>query len=312
MADATYTLVAARENTVYKVTTANNSVALRLHRQGYRTDAELRSELQWMKVVKDSGLSVTSPIPSISDELVHVSDGVQVDVLQWLAGNTLDVVLSCSDYTSRTALFQTLGQNMARLHDISDAWQPPHGFIRCEWDVEGLLGDAPLWDRFWDNPALSPKDRDLMNTFRRKARDDLSVHAKDHDYGLIHADLVAGNVLVEGVDLHFIDFDDGGYGFRGFEIATALLKHIDAPDYPDLKQALIDGYTSIRPIKLESLDLFMALRATTYVGWNITRMDENGGAARNARFINTAIKLASAYLEHTAKVTERSSIDRQH
>ena len=43
---------------------------------------------------------------------------------------------------------------------------------------------------------------------------------------------------------------------------------------------------------------FILLRATTYVGWNITRMNEDGAAAgRNARFIETTKRLATAYLK---------------
>jgi len=93
-----------------------------------------------------------------------------------------------------------------------------------------------------------------------------------------------------------IDFDDGGFGFRLFDIATALLKHRHAPDYLELQASLINGYTSVRTIDLTALDLFMALRAATYVGWNITRMNEDGATGRNARFITTAKRLAAAYL----------------
>lgn len=293
---ARYTLVAARENAVYKVETPTDVFALRLHRQEYRTNDELDSELHWMKAIGDGGLSVPSPILSKTGGVMHVVDGVQVDVLDWLSGDTLDAVLDRSNHKTRAALFQTLGQIMARFHDICDTWRPPTSFVRCAWDVDGMLGDTPVWDRFWDNPALSPQDRVLLKAFRQKARADLTDPTKALDYGLIHADLVAVNVMVDGTDLHFIDFDDGGYGFRVFELATALFKHIDALDYADLKQALISGYASTRHIDLATLELFMALRATTYVGWNITRMGEDGGAARNARFIKTATRLAADFI----------------
>lgn len=296
LADATYALVAARENAVYKVTTPTGTFALRMHRHGYRTNAELASELVWMKGAGDAGISVPFPIPSKTGDVMHVIDGIQVDVLTWLSGDTLDVVLSKSDTKSRAAYFQTLGTAMARFHQSCDAWQPPKDFIRCAWDAEGLLGETPLWDRFWDNRALSSADRRVLVAFRQTAQAALADHAKDPDYGLIHADLVAANVMVDGPDLHFIDFDDGGYGYRCFELATALLKHIDAPDYANLEQALVQGYTSIRNIDLGQLDLFMALRAATYVGWNISRMGEDDGAARNARFITTATRLAKDFI----------------
>ncbi|MDG1076168.1 MAG: phosphotransferase, partial [Planktotalea sp.] len=285
LSDACYTLVAARENAVYKVTTPSKTYALRLHRRDYHTDAELASELQWMNAIRIGGLSVPSPIHSTSGAVIQVIDGVQVDVLDWLSGETLDVVLEQSKPVKRAALFHMLGQNMAWFHNICDAWQQPDGFTRCAWDSEGLLGDAPLWDRFWENSGLSLEDRALLATFRQKAREELTTRKNELDHGLIHADFVAVNVMVSETGLHFIDFDDGGFGYRVFELATTLLKHIDAPDFTDLKQALINGYTKIHPIDFGTFDLFMALRATTYVGWNITRMDEDGGTTRNTRFI---------------------------
>ncbi len=291
---AEYALVAARENAVYKVTVGTETYALRLHRCGYRTDAELRSELEWMDAVSKGGIKVPTPIRSTTQAMLHVIDGVQVDVLTWLSGSTMDHTLN--GQTNRADLFERLGKDMARLHAVSDAWALPDGFNRCAWDSAGLLGDAPLWDRFWENPDLSPDEQTLFIAMRDKAAAELTQVEATLDYGLIHADLVAANVMVDGSALQLIDFDDGGFGFRLFDIATALLKHLDAPDYPALRAALIRGYTSVRPIDLSKLDLFMMLRAATYVGWNMTRMGEDGGAGRNARFIATTKRLAIAYL----------------
>lgn len=291
---AEYSLIAARENAVYKIITGRKIFALRLHRQRYRTDAELRSELQWMHAVSNAGLKVPAPIPSTSQSLLHVIDGVQIDVLSWLSGTTMDKVLS--GQANRTDVFERLGKVMAHLHDASDAWALPDGFKRCAWDRGGLLGDAPLWDCFWNNPGLLPEDRNLFLAMREKAGADLARIECSLDYGLIHADLVVANVLVDGSNLQMIDFDDGGFGFRLFDVATALIKHIDAPDYAALRMALLKGYTEVRAIDTTTLDLFILLRSATYVGWNITRMNEDGSAGRNERFINTTKILATTYL----------------
>ena len=40
---------------------------------------------------------------------------------------------------------------------------------------------------------------------------------------MIHADLVPENVLVDGDSIRLIDFDDAGFGWHHFEIATALI-----------------------------------------------------------------------------------------
>lgn len=296
MPNARCVLVAERENAVFKVTTDTKSYALRLHRQGYRTDQELWSELKWMEVAAKGGIRVPQPIPSKSGDVLHRIQDTQVDVLTWLSGAPLADRLEAFDGNHRTNVFFALGQEVARLHDISDAWTPPIGFQRCAWDRNGLLGDAPLWDRFWENPALTGEERQLFEAFRAAANVDLTNLEGTLDYGLIHADLVSANIMIDGAQLQFIDFDDGGFGFRIFDLATALLKFLGEEDYDLLRAALIQGYGAGRPIDTAALDLFIALRAVTYVGWNISRMSEDESGARNSRFIATAMHLASAYM----------------
>lgn len=294
MTGAKVDLIAARENQVYRVDHGGACYALRLHRRGYRTNAELRSELQWMDAAAQGGIVVPAPIFSTSGAFLHVVQDVQVDVLTWLSGKPLGEVLNVSD---RPALFRNLGREMARLHEISDTWLRPDGFVRCKWDREGLLGETPLWDRFWDNPGLTADDRALFAELRSTANTALMRMEGSLDCGLIHADLVSANVMVNDNRVALIDFDDGGFGFRLFDIATALLKHMSEADFPALQAALIDGYRSIRAIDTAPLDLFLVLRAATYVGWNITRMDEDGAEGRNERFINMTRQLASGYLD---------------
>ncbi len=285
MEDAAHRLVAARENAVYEVVMGGRRAALRLHRLGYRTDAELQSELDWMAAVATKGLSTPAPIPTSQGDLLrHIGDR-QVDMLTWLDGDVLFDVLAASDSTARRCLFRQLGHDMARLHIISDTWTPPNGFVRAKWDRDGLLGEAPLWDRFWECPACGAEDTALFCAFRRQALDRLADIRPTLDYGLIHADLVPANVLVDGDTLRLIDYDDGGYGFRLFDIATALLKLRAAADYPALHDALIEGYQAVRPLDLTELNLFLALRAATYVGWNIARAAEPGATERNDRFL---------------------------
>lgn len=296
MSDAEYHLVAARENEVFRVAAPNRTVALRLHRKGYRLDQELRSELVWMAAVSDGGIGVPAPIPSATGEMLHVVEGVQVDALSWLTGVSAMQALSARDAAGRADLFGEIGRQIAALHNIIDAWTPPEDFVRCAWDRDGLLGEAPLWGRFWDNPLLTTEDCRLMLDLREAANAELRRLEGDLDYGLIHADLVSENIMVDEGRVQMIDFDDGGFGFRLFEIATALVKYRDQPDYPGLKDALIEGYLSARPVDLAPLDLFMAIRAATYVGWNIERIAEDGAEARNARLIKDARELARAYL----------------
>ena len=289
-------LAAARENRVYHVELNGNAFALRLHRQNLREDRELWSELQWMNAVARRGVHVPTPIGSLTGEFLHRVDGVQVDMLTWLAGTPFGATGTALQFADRAATFRKLGIEMANLHKASDDWPLPEGFFRQSWDRPGLLGDDPLWGRFWENPSLSERDRELMASVRDIGRAELQSIEADLDYGLIHADLVRENVIIDGNRLHFIDFDDGGFGFRLFDLATALIKNLDEPDYPVLKAALLEGYLAVREMDVTHLDLFILLRSATYVGWIIPRMEEEGAQTRNARFMDTARKLAREYL----------------
>lgn len=296
LADAPYELVAARENAVFQLTTIDGPVAMRLHRPGYRSDRELQSELQWMAAMSAGGIGVPTPLQALSGERLCTVGGVQVDVLSWLSGKPLDQALPSLEPAARTSTFLRLGRVMAQLHTLSDDWTIPQNFERCAWNLDGLLGEAPLWDRFWENPVLDDADKRLFIECRERARAELAAAGQQLDYGLIHADLVPQNVLVDQASLQLIDFDDGGFGYRWFDIATALLKHRSQDDYADLRNALLDGYLGVRSPGPDALELFMVLRALSYLGWNISRFDEAGGAARNKRFIRMARQLACSYL----------------
>lgn len=294
MTGAECTFVAGRENRVYKVTHDGMAYALRFKRPGYRDLAELTSELTWMAEMARAGLSVPAPRLSREGRLLEELDGHYVDLISWLGGQPLGRSRDPLDLPDATGTFGELGRIMARMHSACDAWAEPLGFTRCRWDAEGLLGDAPLWGRFWENPTLDSDAAAMLRAFRAQAARVLA--SLDLDTGLVHADLVRENVMIEGPALHLIDFDDGGYGYRLFDVATALLKNRAEPNYPALKQALIEGYLSVRPLDMTHLDLFLALRAVTYVGWIVPRMDEPGSPTRNTRFIKDAQELCGAWL----------------
>lgn len=294
--EAGISFVAGRENRVFRVRSTAGDFALRLKRPGYRSDAELLSELQWLEAMHRAGLHVPCPVPSQQGRLLESVAGQRVDLLSWLPGRPLGASREPLALAEPEAVFHRLGRETARLHDACDAWVRPADFTRCAWDIDGLLGEAPVWGRFWENPTLDAPTRRLFEDFRAAATHTLLQRAETLDYGLIHADLVRENVMLDGTTrIGMLDFDDAGFGFRLFDLATTLLKNLAEPNYPSLKAALLAGYTQVRALDLELLELFIALRALTYVGWIVPRMQEDGSEARNRRFIESARELCRGY-----------------
>ena len=298
MDDASLSFVAGRENHVYRVATRDGDFALRIRRRGLRGRAEILSELAWLDAMDRAGLSVPRPVPSLAGSLLETVGGREADMTVWLRGTPLGRSGEPLRLKDAPQAFHRLGREIALLHDACDEFRPPEGFVRSRWDLDGLLGEEPLWGRFWENPTLDKETRGLLERFRREASRQLELRAGELDHGLIHADLVRENVLLDdGHDRpRLLDFDDGGFGFRLFDIAGALLKNRKEPGRLDIESSLVEGYRTVRRLDVSLLGLFMALRAVTYVGWIVPRMAEDGSPERNARFVADARDLCAAYL----------------
>jgi Ser/Thr protein kinase RdoA (MazF antagonist) len=302
--------IKVRENAVYAVHAADGRrVVLRVHRMGYHSDEALHSELAWMKALAASGIEVPEVIPSRSGNAFEriACDGVpgprQVDVFAWIEGGQLGSVeqgLSNDlEWVRRT--YSVVGELAAKMHNQSCVWQAPRGFQRHSWCDEGLAGEAPLWGRYWELEALSPSQRTMFERLRARVKRGLTEFGKTSDrFGLIHADLVPENILVDvdGGRLRIIDFDDAGFGWHMFEIATSLYFIRRDPHYETARDALIAGYRRHRPLPdehLRLLPMFLAARGTTYLGWVHTRKGEATARELMPQLIELAEAAADDY-----------------
>tara|TARA_R110002110_G_scaffold406421_1_gene626557 strand:- start:406781 stop:407806 length:1026 start_codon:yes stop_codon:yes gene_type:complete len=304
-------LIKYRENAVFAVTTPSGArYALRIHRYNYHTDAELRSELLWMSALAEAGIAVPTLVPTAAGEPFAVVDASvvpeprQIDIFDWVAGEQLG---SCEEgVNDRDAVienYRTIGSLSARLHNQAVDWALPEGFVRHAWDVEGLVGDAPFWGPFWELEALSDDDRSLLLEARERVRQDLTRYHADPAnagrYSVIHADCVAENLMVEGDQIRLIDFDDAGFGWHLFDLATVLYFEMDEEHFADSLEALIAGYREHRALpdtQVEALPLFFLARGFTYLGWVHTRSETQTAKEMTPTLIEMARKRASEYL----------------
>jgi Ser/Thr protein kinase RdoA (MazF antagonist) len=299
-------LIKYRENAVFRVTLADGGLAaLRLHRAGYHSQQALASELAWMADLRRRGVSAPAPIPTAEGawlaRLDHGQAGPRyADLIGWVEGEPLGASgLPLQRTPAELAvIFDAVGGEMARLHDAGDHFARPADFVRPAWNGDGLLGDAPFWGRFWDCPGIERTDRDFLVALRERLRAELARVEGGLDYGLIHADLVRENIMIDGGRVAFIDFDDCGLGFRLFDLATALLRNRGEACYPAIRQSLLDGYLAVRPAmraQIGYLPLFLLLRALTYIGWAGARPELPDSAARLQRYILDARRIAADF-----------------
>lgn len=260
-------LLSDRENVVYEMTTPHGHAALRLHRQGYQAAAAIRSELWWCDALAKSGLPVPAALPSRDSALlVTLSNGRHASAIAWLEGEPLGEagVPFARPEAETLTLHHSLGQLLARLHRTTDTLTPPPGFTRPGWDAAGLIGEAPFWGRFWDHPAATPAQTATLRRARAYLRDRLSG-----DTGLIHADVLRENVLVNGRSLSLIDFDDSGFGYRLYDLGTVMSQNLYEPAYPQIRDALMQGYGTTDTALVEA---FTLARTCASVGWTMPRL----------------------------------------
>ncbi|WP_343080531.1 phosphotransferase enzyme family protein [Ostreiculturibacter nitratireducens] len=294
--------VKLRENLVFDVTlTDGTRAALRLHRPGYQSRAAIGAELDWTGRLAVAGLRVPRPVPTRSGSFTAEAGGRVASAVSWLEGTALGAAGEPLGGTAsdQARTMRALGALLARLHSATDRLELPDGFPRPAWDEEGLLGEAPLWGRFWENPALSMTERGILAEARDKARNELEAfRIEGADFGLIHADVLRENVLSGPSGLSLIDFDDSGHGFRMYDLGTALVQNLEETALPQLAAALIAGYRAERPLPEHAarrLPLFTALRAFASAGWIVTRMPP--GDPRQRFYAERALRMARIVLE---------------
>lgn len=296
-------LLSHRENAVFAIALSDGRRGvLRLHRRGYQSADAIRSELWWMQALAGAGVAVPCPEPTRDGALLaHLDDGRVASVLSWIAGTPLASGAGPLDGGGAEQLrrFAELGHAIGKLHVATDRLTLPQGFSRPHWDIDGLLGPAPFWGRFWDHPAASDAEAILLQEARRFARERLSAYAAaGGDHGLIHADLMRENVLFDGPRAHLIDFDDCGFGFRIYDLGTALVPNLEEPELDAIATGLLEGYADERGLNdddLAMLPVFVMLRTLASVGWTMPRLTSDDPRIR--AYLNRAVRTAHAVME---------------
>jgi Ser/Thr protein kinase RdoA (MazF antagonist) len=227
------------------------------------------------------------PVPTRTGDLLTVTSIPKVPeprlcvLLHWLPGRFLDAALM-PRHLARVGAFT------ARLQNSGAQFIPPDGIVRGRLD--NLYGKPraiteTLARRQVDNPedeataiqlvaeVCSPADAALVERFIHRIRQVQQRIGQGRDtFGLIHGDLHQENYLFHQGQVCAIDFDDCGYGYYLYDLAVTLFNVRFRDDTPLLREGLLAGYRSVRPLTAEHehyLDTFMDLRDLQMMIWEI-------------------------------------------
>ncbi|MEU9456971.1 phosphotransferase [Streptomyces sp. NPDC048277] len=280
---AVVTFVKYRENYVFKVDEPDGSYALRLHRNGYRSDAEIIEELELLGALGEAGVPVPRVRRALDGRLLSQvtdedGDRYQADMQEWVpdAAPLGDIGEAFTGTAAiDPAVFSDLGALMADLHLRAAALPRAGVSVRPPWDADGLLGERAVWGDPLRAFAPGTSAHAAMTAAVSRLDAVLRAYGTTADrYGAIHADFTPENVLVRDGHMTVIDFDDSGDGYYLFDLATAAFFYLPHPRADQIVPALLTGYRRVRELSEEDLSMWPALllaRGLTYLGWSVDR-----------------------------------------
>ena len=246
-------------NHVYGAVTRDGApVIVRVSDGSKRERGELLGELLWLDHLIAEGCTVSTPIRSgtgalletipLDDEVYHLC------CFERFGGRELRPE---ADPAWNDALLLRLGRQIGRIHRASDTLTLPAAQDRRQWYESGMMAfPEPL------PPCYDRTVAQAMATFVKRMR---SRSRPPRQYGLVHRDLHAGNLLVKGDRIAIIDFDLGCYAWRTIDFAVLLFVHYFYPSLavPDstprlaakVLGTLAGGYREEYPLDDEQLTM---------------------------------------------------------
>ncbi len=304
-AHARLTLLNISENATYRVDDpgAAEPLILRVHRTGYHTRDAVRTELAWMKALKEeAGVETPQAIPSRDGELIRsvatpaLGEERFVVMFAFIEGREPD-----ADADDLTESFKRLGAIAARMHRHARGWQRPPYFERLVWDFEGSVGRNGNWGDWRQGLALDSERIAVLEEMSALIEQRVAHFGKGPDrFGLIHADLRLANLLVTDNDTRVIDFDDAGLGWFLYDIATAVSFMEERPDLDRLLRAWVQAYRTEAPLSAEEeaeIPTFLMLRRLAIVAWIGSHSETNLARELGKPFIEGSVRLARKCVE---------------
>ncbi|WP_410568074.1 phosphotransferase enzyme family protein [Amycolatopsis sp. cmx-4-61] len=237
------------QNTAFRVDGADgHRYVLRVQRPDGPGVAQVRAEMAWLAGLRrETELVVPQPVPTRARDLVTVVADPAVPeprtcvLRHWVEGRFLDERLSApqlyavGEFAARLHLHGTRmnGLDRGRVEDLTE-------YGRTQ--VDGF--SAAVVDRA---VAAAGGDERIRRAVARARAVRAELGYGADVFGLVHGDLHQRNYLLHRGRVGVIDFDDCGYGHHAYDLAVACTALAHLPQREELKEALLDGYRSVRP-----------------------------------------------------------------
>jgi Ser/Thr protein kinase RdoA (MazF antagonist) len=297
----TVTLLNLSENATFMLSDRRRDLVVRVHRVGYSSPQEIRSELEWINALRrDAVIETATPLPGGNGELLQtlVSPSGRAPryavAFEHLAGREPDAGADAPPW------FERLGELTARMHVHSKSWALPAGFCRKRWDMDAMVGEKGHWGSWRDAIGLDASGSTVLEqalSFIRQRIDGFGMTAER--FGLVHADLRLANLLADDSHLRIIDFDDCGFSWFMYDFATAVSFIEHEAIVAELLEAWVAGYRKMAPLSAEEraeIPTFVILRRILLTAWLASHAEVPLARQLGAAYTAGTVALAEEFL----------------
>ena len=303
---STAVLVNLSENATYRIDdpSTGHCWALRIHRLGYHSRDAIASELAWLTALRNDGAVITPrPLKGRNGELVQV---VSVPMMVKARHAVLfDWESGVEPTENDPAVFEILGETTARMHAHARTWRRPRWFVRHTWDFETSLGSRPHWGSWRDGIGVTPEKRRLLTRTVECIRRRLERFGKGPNrFGLIHCDMRLANLLLDGLKIKVIDFDDCGFSWLLYDCATAVSFFEHKAEVPALLDAWARGYRrwlELAPDDELEIPTFVMLRRLLLVAWIGSHAETDLAKSMGEQYTDDTMPLCDRYLSSNGR-----------
>lgn len=196
--------------------------------------------------------------------------------------------------------FREIGRMAAKLHEQVIHWPESETLSRPHWDYEHMLGTQGLFGDWRLCRELDESGFQIIRRVCEKIRENLTNYGKSREnYGLIHSDLRAANLLKDEHCIHAIDFDDSGFGWFLYDAAAAISFVEDDERAGEWLRSWVSGYREVRPLPPEEVRLiptFVMARRIQLMAWITSHDDSDPVKVYYRGFAEETVKMGERFL----------------
>jgi Ser/Thr protein kinase RdoA (MazF antagonist) len=272
------------------------SWVLRIHRSNYHSQNSILSEVAWVEAIAKSTQVIVPHFRRTTNQqpvVTLASHGPRFAVLtRLIEGQHLVEPAELRE-------FETVGAIAGELHRLSRAWRPPKGFFRFSWDLNSGIGENARWGS-WRRAPLDASAYNVVERACSKLSTVLANRVGDpRHWGLIHADMRSANLLAIEQGRALIDFDDCGYSWYLYDLATAVSFFEHAPEVETWVERWIEGYQQYAQLTKDDRQAIWPLivyRRLVLVGWSISHQTTSTAGGLDEDFLDQTVELCNRYL----------------